>query len=119
MWYRKRAPSLILLGIAVLLISNIASAHHVTYSIEYSTSSTKGPALENAEITAQLFRGGSPAGYFKIKPNSNDEFTVPNDYGQNIAIAAFSIKGQGKLHLACSGNALPGKHKIVLECTPK
>ncbi|MBN9289451.1 MAG: hypothetical protein BGO43_13205 [Gammaproteobacteria bacterium 39-13] len=119
MWHKKRVYSLIISGVAVLLFSNIVSANHVTYSVEYSTSSAKGPTLENAEIPAQIFRGGTPAGFFKIKPNSKDEFTVPNDYGKNIAIAAFSIKGQDKLHLTCSGNAYPGNHKIVIECTPK
>lgn len=119
MWHKKRAPSLVMLGILAALISENAFSHHVTYSIEYSTTSTKKPAFENTEINAQLFRGGVPAGYFKIKPNSNNEFTVPNDYGSNIAIAAFSVKGQNKLHLVCSGNASPGKHKLVMECISK
>ncbi|MCS5712897.1 hypothetical protein [Candidatus Berkiella aquae] len=117
MWHKKRASSLVALGIAVLLISENAISSHVTYSLEYSTA--KKPAFENTEINAQLFRGGVPAGYFKIKPNSRNEFTVPNDSGSNIAIAAFSVKGQDKLHLACSGNAFPGKQKIVMECIPK
>lgn len=108
-----------LLGITTFLISNAIYARHVVYSIEYSKSSVKGPALESAEIPSQVFKNGTPAGFIRIKPNSNKQFTIPNDYGSNVAIAAFSIKGQGKLHLKCHGNAYPGKRKLVMECSRK